>query len=247
MFSRVFGYLWAAYTYVIFAIVALFAAIFSFILITFSGDKQKRKAHLMPKYSSKLILFLTGMRYQLIGDQLNKNGQYVYVANHVNNIDVLYVRSIINTYLKVLAKQEITKIPLLNYMGKHMAIFINRHDKTDRKRGISEMNEQIQQSKASVLIYPEGTRNKKADCLLLPFKNGAFITAIENQLPIACITLKGIRERMHPTKFLSFPGSLKAYVNIFETKGMQLADLENLKEKVRSTMMQYLSGQPTVV
>jgi len=244
MFKTIFGHLWTAYTYFVFGLVSILASLVAFVVITFSTDKLKRRAHNLPLHGSRLILCLSGMRYKRFGESLDKNGQYIYVANHVNNIDVLYVRCIINTYLKVLAKKEIQKIPMLSYLAKHMAILINRGDKTDRRKGIDEMNKQLKNSGASVLIYPEGTRNK-TNKPLLPFKNGAFITAIENQLPIACITLKGIRKRMHPTKWLSFPGSLNAYVDIFETKGLSLSDLDKLKNDVRDKMLFYLSGQQT--
>jgi len=54
------------------------------------------------------------------------------------DIDVLFVRSIINTHLKVLVKKEILKIPMLGYLAKHTAILVNRSDKTDRKKGMVE-------------------------------------------------------------------------------------------------------------
>ncbi len=246
MVKTIFGKLWTAYVYFIFGVVAIVSSMVAYVMITFSKDELKKRAHKIPLYASRSILWLTAMRFKLFGQPLNKDGQYVYVANHVNNIDVLFVRSIINTHLKVLVKKEILKIPMLSYLAKNLAILINRSDKTDRKKGMVEMKKQLQDSGASLLIYPEGTRNK-TNKLLLPFKNGAFITAIENQLPIACITLQGIRKRMHPTKWLSFPGSLNAYVDIFETKGLSLNDLEQLKEEIREKMLFYLTGQPATV
>jgi len=246
VFKKIFGRIWMTYTYLVFGVVAIFSAFTAYVMITLSKDELKRKAHLVPRYASKSILWLTAMRFKILGSPLNKNGQYIYVANHVNDIDVLFVRSIINTHLKVLVKKEILKIPMLSYLAKHTAILVNRSDKTDRKKGMVEMKKQLQHSGASLLIYPEGTRNKTSNWLL-PFKNGAFIAAIENQLPIACITLQGIRDRMHPTKWLSFPGSLNAYVDIFETKGLNINDLEKLKEEVRAKMLFYLTGQQVAV
>lgn len=243
MVKKIFGRIWMAYTYLVFGVAAILSAIAAFVMITFSRDELKRKAHKVPLYASRSILWLTAMRFKLFGQPLNKDGQYIYVANHVNDIDVLFVRSIINTHLKVLVKKEILKIPMLGYLAKHTAILVNRSDKKDRKKGMVEMKKQLQNTGASLLIYPEGTRNKTKEWLL-PFKNGAFIAAIENQLPIACITLEGIRKRMHPTKWMSFPGSLNAYVDIFETKGLNMGDLEKLKDEVRAKMLFYLTGQP---
>jgi len=46
---------------------------------------------------------------------------------------------------------------------------------------------------------------------------------------------------------MSFPGSLNAYVDIFETKGLNINDLEKLKDEVRAKMLFYLTGQSLAV
>jgi len=181
------------------------------------------------------------MRMRLTGAQLDPSGQYIYVANHVNTVDILYVRSIINTYLKIMAKKELNRIPVLATLARHMGIPIDRSSKTDKQKGIQKMYDYLKNSGASILIYPEGKRNRTKDWLL-PFKSGAFITAIENQLPIACITLKNIRKRMHPTKLTMFPGKVDAFVEIFETKGLSLENMEELKATIRTKMLGYLMG-----
>lgn len=180
------------------------------------------------------------MRMRLAGYKLNPNAQYIYVANHVNTMDIVYVRSIINTYLKILAKKELNRIPFLAFMARNMGIPIDRSNRADRQKGLRKMYEHLKNSRASILIYPEGKRNRSKEWLL-PFKNGAFITAIENQLPIACITLKDIRKRMNQIKQTMYPGSIDAYVDIFETKGLVLEDMEALKEKIRTKMLSYLA------
>lgn len=240
---KLFGHIWALWTGFLYAILLVIYGIIAFFSFSLGNEKIKRKAHWLPNHAAKVLLFLSGMKCKLLGQPINKNGQYIYVANHVNLLDVVYVRSIISTYLKILAKQEILKMPIMGYFAKTMGILINRGDKKDRERGINDMNEQLQKTGASILIYPEGTRNTTKEWLL-PFKNGAFITAIENQIPIACITLKGIRDRMPPNKFTVFPGSLNAYIDIFETKGMVKEDFEKLKETVRAKMLTYFVGQP---
>jgi len=203
------------------------------------NDALKRKAHWIPKYACSIILFFSGMRTRLKGEPLNANAQYIYVANHVNTIDIVYVRSIINTYLKILAKKELKKIPFMAFLARNMGIPIDRSSKADKQKGLQKMYDYLKNSAASILIYPEGKRNRTNE-LLLPFKNGAFITAIENQIPIACITLKGIRKRMNQVKQTMYPGYVDAYVDIFETKGLNLADMETLKAKIRAKMLGYL-------
>jgi len=217
---------------------AIFGSL-SILCFIFGNDALKRKAHELPRYGCQCILFFSGMRFRLVGDKLNPDGQYIYVANHVNTVDIVYVRSIINTYLKILAKKELNRIPFLAFLARNMGIPIDRSNKADRQRGLRKMYEHLKNSGASILIYPEGKRNRTKEWLM-PFKNGAFITAIENQLPIACITLQGIRKRMNQVKQTMYPGKITAYVDIFETKGLSLDDMEALKEKIRQKMLDYL-------
>jgi len=214
--------------------------IVSILFFIFGNDALKRKAHELPRYGCKAILFFSGMRMRLAGNKLNPDAQYIYVANHVNTMDIVYVRSIINTYLKILAKKELNRIPFLAFMARNMGIPIDRSNKADRQKGLRKMYEHLKNSGASILIYPEGKRNRSKEWLL-PFKNGAFITAIENQLPIACITLKDIRKRMNQVKQTMYPGKITAYVDIFETKGLSLDDMEVLKQNIRAKMLSYLA------
>lgn len=239
--KTIFGYLWAAFTYFWFAFFLSTAGLLAILCFTFGNDALKRKAHWLPKYACKCILFFSGMRMRLVGEKLNADGQYIYVANHVNAIDIVYVRSIINTYLKILAKKELNRIPFMAFFARNMGIPIDRSSKADRQRGLKKMYDYLKNSGASILIYPEGKRNRTPEWLM-PFKNGAFITAIENQLPIACITLKDIRKRMNPIKLTMYPGSVTAFVDIFETKGLSLTDMETLKGQVRAKMLGYLEG-----
>ena len=86
-----------------------------------------------------------------------------------------------------------------------------------------------------MFIYPEGTRNKNRG--LLPFKKGAFKTAIMGQVPIIPVI-------MSPYYFID--GKNKAFTNghiivkaldPIPTKGMVDADHEELMEKTRNAML----------
>ena len=85
-------------------------------------------------------------------------------------------------------------------------------------------------------IFPEGTRNLSTR--LLPFKKGAFYSAVEAQVPIVCIVASSYlnfyskRER----KFLS-NGLVK--VNVlppFQTRGMTLDSIDQLTKHIHDAM-----------
>lgn len=86
-----------------------------------------------------------------------------------------------------------------------------------------------------MFIYPEGTRNKNRG--LLPFKKGAFKTAIMGQVPIIPVV-------MSPYYFIDGKKHIfdKGHIIVkalepIPTKGMVDADHEALMEKTRIVML----------
>lgn len=237
LFGIIWG-LWSGFTYFVFGGIA---ALVSFFAIQFGSDKAKYNAHWSPRTACKAILFCSGMRYNLQGEnKVDKNGQYIFVANHVNMIDIVFVRSIINNYLKILGKTELLKMPIMKLFAKHFAITVDRSNKEARKQSMDDMNQQLQATKASLLIYPEGTRNKTAE-ILQPFKKGAFITAIQNKISIACITIVGLEKIMPKNKLRVYPGKVEAYIDVFETDDYTMDDVDTLSNLVREKMLSYLN------
>lgn len=60
--------------------------------------------------------------------------------------------------------------------------FIDRKSAKASYKSLDECAETMRNKRAKIFIYPEGTRNIKRG--LLPFKRGAFKTAISAQVPV---------------------------------------------------------------
>lgn len=60
--------------------------------------------------------------------------------------------------------------------------FIDRKSAKASYKSLDACAETMRNQKAKIFIYPEGTRNTKRG--LLPFKRGAFKTAINAQVPV---------------------------------------------------------------
>lgn len=226
----------------VFGFFLMLSAIIAFFGITLGGPKTKYNMHWAPRYACRSILFFSGLRYKLFNyNRIDESAQYIFIANHVNSVDIVFVRSVINNYLKILGKAELLKMPFMSIFAKHLAVTVDRKDKTSRKESFGKMNQQLQETGASLLIYPEGTRNKTED-ILQPFKKGAFNVAIENGLPIACLTLVGLEEVMPKGKNLLYPGLVNCYVDVFDTAGLDSEDAEELMHTVRTKMLSYLEA-----
>lgn len=63
-------------------------------------------------------------------------------------------------------------------------VYINRKDTQGSIKALENMRIDLTEKKLKICMYPEGTRNKTPQKGFLPFKKGAFFSAIKAQVPI---------------------------------------------------------------
>ena len=234
----------------IYRIWAITLAVISFTLILplyylvflfLKGSSKVKYAHSLSKIWARSLFAFMFARIDVKGKHhLNENDTYVFVSNHRSLLDVpLFALSCQNTF-RFLSKAEMTKIPVMGYVIKNIYISVSRSDYADRKKSLNEMMSSIDQD-ISVFVCPEGTRNR-SDKPLLPLKDGAFMLAIEKQVPIAVLTVLNSDELMPPGDFYAFrPGKIIAFWSEpISTEGLSRADIPLLKERVRNIMLNNL-------
>lgn len=156
---------------------------------------------------------------------------YVVISNHESTADPFLLCQLpFDT--RFIAKEEIFKLPLLGWLMKLSGdIPLRRGDKESVKEMFAEVQRTLEAG-VPVMVFPEGTRSPDGN--LLPFKDGAFLMAIDAQVPLLPLALAGTRE-CRPKGSLWF-GEAKARVRILEpieTKGMTRDDLPRLKALAR--------------
>src|SRR5690606_1948384 len=83
----------------------------------------------------------------------------------------------------------------------------------------------------SILAYPEGTRSRSSR--VLPFKKGAFVVAVEAQVPVVPVAIHGADRVLSSTGFRVRPGTIRVAIGEpIETKGMGRDDRDALTRKV---------------
>jgi len=126
----------------------------------------------------------------------------MFVANHNSWQDIPYLGSTIGwRNYKIIAKKELTKVPILSTaikVGNHVII-----DRTDRRSQLATLKKGIQLLKDGVHLctFPEGTRSKSGR--LNKFKNGAFKMAHKAGAPVIPVSIVGAGNVM-PVDF-AFP------------------------------------------
>ena len=156
---------------------------------------------------------------------------YVVVANHQSFADI-FLLSHLPWEMKWLSKEAIFKVPVMGWMMKMAGdIPVKRGRAESRARALEGIKDRLAK-KVSVMIMPEGTRSRTDT--MLPFKNGAFLAAVDTGCPILPIAIGGTRPAI-PADSMYF-GKAVAEARVLEpveTAGLTRKDVPELKERVR--------------
>ncbi len=168
--------------------------------------------NIWPLYRSATWLAACGVR--LGGVKVERRGlenlqpgrNYIFLSNHVSNLDPPVLIPAIPGRCSVLVKKELFRIPILG-TGMKMADLVPV-DRRDREAAIESVKAAIRvlQKGLHMVIFPEGTRS--ADGRLLPFKKGPFHLAMDSGVPIIPVTLLGTYESWPKHRFALHPGTV---------------------------------------
>jgi 1-acyl-sn-glycerol-3-phosphate acyltransferase len=121
--------------------------------------------------------------------------QYIFLANHLSNLDPVVLLPEIPVRITVFIKRSLLKIPILGYCMR-LASFIpvDRSGDADAARASVLNAEQVLATGVSVVSFVEGTRSR--DGRLLPFKKGPFYLAMATNAPIVPVSIYGTETMM---------------------------------------------------
>jgi 1-acyl-sn-glycerol-3-phosphate acyltransferase len=177
---------------------------------------------------------LTGVRVQTVGlDKLDPARTYIFMSNHVSNLDPPIITPLIPRRTSVMVKKELLTYPILGRamrMGSMVPV-----DRGNRDAGIESVriSKQVVQQGLNMTIYVEGHRS--FDGKLLPFKKGPFYLAMECGIPVVPITITGTHYLMPKGRFAIKPGTATViFHSPIEPK--DFGSRECLMEKVRSVI-----------
>lgn len=152
---------------------------------------------------------LVGIKIDLIGLEYLRRGQnYIFMSNHVSNLDPPVLIPSIPGRCSVLVKKELFRVPVLG-TGMKQAHLVPV-DRSNREAAIESVNAAIRVLREGLhlVIYPEGTRS--SDGRLLPFKKGPFHLACDSGVPVVPVTLLGTYEMWPKGRFALKTGTATA-------------------------------------
>ncbi|MCB9233279.1 MAG: 1-acyl-sn-glycerol-3-phosphate acyltransferase [Bacteroidia bacterium] len=164
-------------------------------------------------------------------------GPHIIVSNHSSFLDILLNAAAYPGTYKWLSKKEMAKVPIFGVVVKGLCIFVDRRSPESRQQSYEDMKSCLENG-SSILLYPEGTRNRTGEPLQ-PFYDGAFRLASETGFPLAVNTLKSPGKLASPHRPLDLrPGIVHAYWDLIPDT--QARDIEDLKSQVRGIMISNL-------
>ena len=177
---------------------------------------------------------VAGIRIHTIGlEKLDASRTYIFMSNHVSNLDPPLMLPLIPRRTSVMAKKELFDIPLL---GKTMRMgSLVPVDRKNRDAGISAVRAaaDVIRKGINMTIYVEGGRS--FDGKLIPFKKGPFYLAVECGVPVVPVTVVGTQHAMPKGRFSIKPGDVNViFHDPIEPK--DFGDREELKVKVREVI-----------
>lgn len=221
--------IWCAVCFVL-----LYLVLFPIQYVFLQREAWKPLAHKVNNIWGTLFFALIGIpvrverRYQPDPKQV-----YVFCANHFSYLDIAAMGVIIHNYYAFVGKSEVKHIPMLGYMFAKLHIQVDRAQPNSRAYSLSKSIRTLASGR-SIVIFPEGgIRAQKPPKMHHPFKDGAFIMAIQQQVPVVPVTLRNNyrilpdkrKPRMHwqPLRAIIHPP--------ISTDGLTQNDVEWLKEE----------------
>lgn len=240
LLQRVRNSIYAIYAQMVFRFLAFWLALGVLLL----PSKNLRWGLLRPV--SRLFALLTFTRLQVMGrsNLLPPQRNAVYVVNHASYLDSYAISAALPRRFRFVAKAELTKEWLARtFLGRIGTLFVERFD---HQGGLSALKTIEQAAKAgdSLLFFPEGTFTHAPG--LRPFRLGAFVAAVNSNLPVIPVALQGTRTILPGDSWFAHRGEIAVTICPAINPQEQREDDENdwelalkIREQARQQILQY--------
>ncbi|XP_040161729.1 1-acyl-sn-glycerol-3-phosphate acyltransferase beta-like isoform X1 [Anopheles arabiensis] len=182
---------------------------------------------------------LLGITWELRNAQILRQAKgAIVLTNHQSSMDILGMMILWDILRKVvpIAKLELLFLfpfgPTAWLAGVQ---YINRKNRPSAMKSFDRCKRMLTEDGAKMYIYPEGTRYPERG--MLPFKKGAFHTAIEAQVPIVPVVFSHMYFIQSKRHIFDDGHVIIDTLEPIPTAGLTKADLDQLIERTRTAML----------
>ena len=184
---------------------------------------------------------VAGVKVKAVGlDRLDPGATYIFMSNHVSNLDPPILVPLIPRRTSVLVKKELFRVPIL---GRAMRLAsLVPVDRSNRDAAIASLRAaaEVLARGIPMTIFVEGTRS--FDGRLLAFKKGPFYLAMESGVPVVPVTLVGTH-RILPKRSFSLRAGEATVVFHSPLDPKQFSDRDTLLAAVRDSIESALPAE----
>lgn len=215
---------------------------------TLRTRSRKRFAESVPPRWGKLILRLANVQAEWENpERLGGGRAQILVANHQSWFDVFALSGTLPVKFSFVGKKELSNLPVFGTAWARVGHYgIDRTHSRAAMASLRQVGDRVRSDATTVVMFPEGTRS--ATGKLARFKKGAFVLAIDAQVPVVPVAVLGTRRIMAKGRWLARPGRITIRVAPpISTKGMKTADRDALARRAReavSAMMEQGTACP---
>ena len=176
--------------------------------------------------AGRFFLWMCGIRVVTNGfEHIPKDAPHLLIANHASYLDGVIMVALLPYGCRFVAKAELSKSILIKpFLNSIRIEYVNR---LDAKKGIEDARRIAQSARElpPLLYFPEGTLNRVSG--LRPFHMGGFTTAVEEDLPVIPIAVRGSRSILRADSWFFRRGRLTINIG----KAVQPQQNQNSEKK----------------
>jgi 1-acyl-sn-glycerol-3-phosphate acyltransferase len=235
---RILRILYTGYALVWFTL--LFLVLFPPLLIPVLFPRQHQLVGILNRWWARFLFAGMGIPWSVTYvAMLDPGRQYIFCPNHFSYADIPAM-GLNHCNTVFVGKNDMENIPLFGFMYRKLHITVDRAKLKSRFNTYLRSCKAIEEGK-SLVIFPEGGIVTTKDPVMGKFKDGAFRTAIEKQIPVVPVTLPYNWIILPPDEFLARWHRVKVIVHEpIETQDLTPSDVNMLKAKVHAIIEQEL-------
>jgi len=185
---------------------------FPLVAISWILDRSGKLSHYLAKWWLVNVSRILGIRVKVQGrENLRRSERYLIIANHKSSADIFVAARVLRQHFKFFAAHHLFPYPFFGWaMSMAGYLPINRSNRRQARESILKGTRILKEGKASLLIFPEGTR------ILEPrignFKYGFLRIAAEARRPILPVILEGTVAVKKKDEFWFHPGVVRVSI-----------------------------------
>jgi 1-acyl-sn-glycerol-3-phosphate acyltransferase len=203
-----------------------------------------RAADRLTRLWSRAILLAVGCPTRVEGlEHLDAAVPAILAPNHASYIDAVVLLATLPVEFVFVAKRELIGSPVVGAVIEKVGhLTVERADPTEAAADAERATQRLRAG-VSLVVFPEGTFARPPG--LLPFRLGAFKSAVETRRPVVPIGLRGTRAILPADTLLPTPGPIRVVIGPPLTpRGDGWPEMVRLRDLARAEIARLADERP---